>query len=442
VSEITFNSDTKQRKLLFTGTHFAHPAKMHYSLLMWIVENFTKEGEVILDPMAGSGTTMLACRLGRNVILNELEAKFVKMQQENWAKVQTFGAEMGYSMGQCKISQADARQLDSVLADTIISSPPYHDTEGSAAPHKWNDSQKAYETMAERAKLNPRIHNYTPEARQRYEEMKASGLPEHPGNIGNLPYGNLADVIVSSPPYAEAQSGGGIAQKGYQGPKHSPTDLVGKRSYMPDNAGGSEGQISQLPYGSIDAVITSPPYEGALEGTSRHTKGGIPGRDKKLGQTGPYADCVITSPPYEATLSEPEDRKHSIDQTKWGDGRKIAPPHSQVHQTYPASSLANIGNFKGQTYLSAMMEVYQACYRILKPQGLMILVTKNFIRNKQIVRLDEDTIKICEQAGFEFQERHYRKLTSQSFWRTIYQQKYPDAPVLNTEDVLVFRSYV
>ena len=86
-----------------------------------------------------------------------------------------------------------------------------------------------------------------------------------------------------------------------------------------------------------------------------------------------------------------------------------------------------------------MLEVYQACYRVLKPQGLMILVTKNFIRNKQIVRLDEDTIKICQQAGFEFQERHYRKLTTQSFWRTIYQQKYPDAPVLDTEDVLVFK---
>ena len=71
----------------------------------------------------------------------------------------------------------------------------------------------------------------------------------------------------------------------------------------------------------------------------------------------------------------------------------------------------------------------------------MILVTKNFIREKQEIRLDLDTIKLCEQAGFQFVERHYRKLTSQSFWRTIYQQKYPDAPILDKEDILVFRKY-
>lgn len=45
---------------------------------------------------------------------------------------------------------------------------------------------------------------------------------------------------------------------------------------------------------------------------------------------------------------------------------------------------------------------------------------------------------LCEQAGFSFKERHYRKLTTQSFWRVIYRQKYPNAPVLDKEDILVF----
>ena len=56
-----------------------------------------------------------------------------------------------------------------------------------------------------------------------------------------------------------------------------------------------------------------------------------------------------------------------------------------------------------------------------------------------MVRLDTDTIKLCEQAGFTYLERHYRKLPSQSFWRVIYAKKYPDVPVLDKEDVLVFR---
>jgi DNA modification methylase len=367
--KITFHSDTKQRKLLFTGLSFAHPAKMVAPLLLWIVDRYTKEGDVLLDPMGGCGTSMLACRLGRNVILNELEPKFVKMCEDNWAKVQTFGAEMGHTMGWCKILQGDARQLDSVLADAIISSPPYaEELTGGGQKHK---------------------EGFTQGQTQNKDAFQGGYNKENPSNIGNLPYGNLADVIVSSPP-----------------------------------------------------------YEGALEGSSRHTKGGIPSRDKKLGQTGTYADCVITSPPYEAAVTG----KNGIDWTKGTRGAKEnweprdrtreAAFGNQAGQGQPfnySESKSNIGNLKSTSYLSAMLEVYQACYRVLKPQGLMILVTKNFIRNKQIVRLDEDTIKICEQAGFEFQERHYRKLTSQSFWRTIYQQKYPDAPVLDIEDVLVFK---
>ena len=67
----------------------------------------------------------------------------------------------------------------------------------------------------------------------------------------------------------------------------------------------------------------------------------------------------------------------------------------------------------------------------------MILVTKNFIRNKAVVRLDTDTIKLCERAGFKYLERHYRRLPAQSFWRTIYHQKHPEVEQILNEDVLV-----
>jgi len=360
--QIKFNSDTKQRKLLFTGLSFAHPAKMIAPLLLWIVDRYTKEGDVLLDPMGGCGTSMLACRLGRNIILNELEPKFVKMCEDNWAKVQTFGAEMGHSLGWCKIIQGDARQLDSVLVDAVISSPPYGNRLSDVAIDDGDPQRMGYRQA-------------------------------------------LADVIVSSPPYAEAQSGGGILAAG-----DKPVHGGQMHSYRPENTGQSEGQISQLPYGSIDAVITSPPYEAAVTG-----KNGIDWTKATRGAKDNW---------------KPRDRTREF---AFGNQAGQGQPFNY------SESKENIGNLKGRTYLAAMLEVYKACYRVLKPQGLMILVTKNFIRNKQIVRLDEDTIKICKQAGFEFQERHYRKLTSQSFWRTIYQQKYPDAPVLDTEDVLIFK---
>ena len=69
----------------------------------------------------------------------------------------------------------------------------------------------------------------------------------------------------------------------------------------------------------------------------------------------------------------------------------------------------------------------------------MVLVLKNFIRNKKEVDLKSDTIKLCEHVGFQFLEEHHRILPSQSFWRTIYRQHYPDAPVIDREYILVFK---
>jgi len=331
-SEVKFRRDTSFRKAVFSPDSFAHPAKMDAQLLLWIVDHYTKPGDTIADPMAGMGTTMLACTVGRNVILNELEDKFVKMQEASWNKVSMM-PQLGHDMGDCQIIQGDARQLKSVLIDHAIFSPPYD----------------------------------------------------------------------------EAQSGGGIAQEGYtrdyQGHKIRGGNLEppGKRTYMPENVGSRADNISSLPYGSIDSVITSPPYA----------------------ETG--ADSSHTRLPFwERLANDPTSARFRRDkQPSVGEGYSADP--------------SNIGNLKGDTYLSAMLQVYQQCHKILKSGGLMVVVTKNFIRDKKEVRLDEDTIRLCEQAGFKFVERHYRKLPAQSFWRVIYQQKYPDALVLDKEDILVFQ---
>ena len=121
--EITFKSDTSYRKDFFVPESFSHPAKMVAPLLLWIVNKYTQPGETILDPMAGSGTMMLACPLGRNVVMLELEQKFVRMQRDNWEKVRQM-PQLGYSMGTCTILHGDARNLEG-LFDSVITSPPY-----------------------------------------------------------------------------------------------------------------------------------------------------------------------------------------------------------------------------------------------------------------------------------------------------------------------------
>jgi site-specific DNA-methyltransferase (adenine-specific) len=55
----------------------AHPTQKALDVMKWCVEEFSKEGELICDPFAGSGTTGVACKnLNRNYILIEKEPEY------------------------------------------------------------------------------------------------------------------------------------------------------------------------------------------------------------------------------------------------------------------------------------------------------------------------------------------------------------------------------
>ena len=382
--EIKFKRDTAFRKQFFVPESFAHPAKMDAQLLIWLVEHYSEVGETILDPMAGSGTMMLACGLGRHCVLIELEEKFCKMMRDNWNEVK-MRPQLGSTMGECRIIQGDARNLEGVLADKIITSPPY--TTDLKKDRAW--MERHYEGIGR----NPK--GYTVDQ----YDYELGGR-----NIANLPYGNI-DKIISSPPYAERHSYPDIERERHAVEKlkaHPDSKIGGVRIH--EHYSDNPNNLGNLPYGEIDKIITSPPYEGSLSGI------------------------------------DDEDRAKEFERMRQRGMRFNPLSHSNVTRgTEYSDSLSNIGNLKSTSYLEAMLQVYQQCYKVLKPQGLMILVTKNFIRNKTVIRLDTDTIKLCEQAGFSYLERHYRKLPSQSFWRVIYHQKHPEVEQILNEDVLVFK---
>ena len=180
--EIKFKRDTAFRKAQFAPDSFAHPAKMDAQLLIWITERYTKPGEVILDPMAGSGTLMLACQMGRHCILVELEEKFCKMMRDNWDKVRQ-QPQLGFQMGDYQIIQGDARNLEG-LVDKIITSPPY--TSDLKKDGAW--MEKHYEGIGR----NPKgytVDQYVP------------GVSEN--NMGNLPYGQVSKIITSPPLFTQ-----------------------------------------------------------------------------------------------------------------------------------------------------------------------------------------------------------------------------------------------
>lgn len=39
-----------------------HPSQKPVALYVWILNNFAKDGDIILDPMVGSGSSLIACR--------------------------------------------------------------------------------------------------------------------------------------------------------------------------------------------------------------------------------------------------------------------------------------------------------------------------------------------------------------------------------------------
>lgn len=67
-----------------------HPTQKPVSLLKQLIEIFTDEGDVVIDPVAGSGSTLRACKeLNRSCYGFEIKKDFVKLANEkmlNWEK--------------------------------------------------------------------------------------------------------------------------------------------------------------------------------------------------------------------------------------------------------------------------------------------------------------------------------------------------------------------
>lgn len=68
-----------------------HSAAYPKELPAWFIKLFTQEGDRVLDPFVGSGTTCVAAReLGRNSIGIEVKEEFYNLAKANVEEVQTF----------------------------------------------------------------------------------------------------------------------------------------------------------------------------------------------------------------------------------------------------------------------------------------------------------------------------------------------------------------
>lgn len=117
-----------QRRSRYTRGSLAHPGKMLPALARQAIATWTDPGEIVLDPMAGIGTSVIeAMHLGRHGIGIEYEARWAHHAANNIALSRHRGA-----TGTGRIWRGDSRNLSALIPDDVrgrvalvITSPPY-----------------------------------------------------------------------------------------------------------------------------------------------------------------------------------------------------------------------------------------------------------------------------------------------------------------------------
>lgn len=109
-----------------------HPAKFPETMAQEFVEFFTKRGELVLDPMAGTGSTLVAAlRAGRNSYGIELNPKYAQIARDILSQEQTaLAATPDTGSLTAEIITGDASLASSYsipCVDYVLTSPPYWD---------------------------------------------------------------------------------------------------------------------------------------------------------------------------------------------------------------------------------------------------------------------------------------------------------------------------
>ncbi len=114
-----------------------HPAKFPETMAQEFIEFFTKRGETVLDPMAGTGSTLVAAlRCGRNSYGVELNPKYAEIARQIIADERAALGKPVEGLTSNVITGDAARAADCLLppascamppADYLLTSPPYWD---------------------------------------------------------------------------------------------------------------------------------------------------------------------------------------------------------------------------------------------------------------------------------------------------------------------------
>jgi len=185
--EFPYKTDKLWKQYLLPESKI-HGARFSIPLLIDLINTYTREGDFILDPMAGIGSIFVALTLKRNVYGIELEKRFADIARLNIQHI-----EKHYDTNRAIgiIIQADTRRVLPlpVHIDCIITSPPYGSSKHQLSKHDQEVLEAIFGSLGESytvGKANPaQLGNMSYQMqrwemdkiyRKCYEQLKPKGL--------------------------------------------------------------------------------------------------------------------------------------------------------------------------------------------------------------------------------------------------------------------------
>jgi DNA modification methylase len=166
VWQFTYNGrDIRDKKL--------HPATFPISLAKRVIELFTHQGELVLDPFVGSGTTLLAAQeLQRNAVGFDLSEQYINLAKSR----------LGLKLG-------DGNLLQLAIKDDARNIPKYFAPETRA---KLIFTSPPYANLLNRARLNKSRRQ-----RKNDQYLKVEQYSQDPRDLGTLSLDAYAKEIES-----------------------------------------------------------------------------------------------------------------------------------------------------------------------------------------------------------------------------------------------------
>ena len=151
-------------------------------------------------------------------------------------------------------------------------------------------------------------------------------------------------------------------------------------------------------------------------------------------------DVIITSPPYEGQVDDKRDLERDAARLRvMGYDPKEYIRLTQAKWHYGERSSRNLGWITGRNYRKGMRKVMSEMWKVLKDDGLAVIVIKNSIRGGELYRNDLLMAYLMKLSKFEIVDHILFEIPSTSIWRHIWEKRGLFSVDLKYEHILVFK---